>query len=390
MAEAPRSDAEDDWYFKEYGRVATHREMLEDEVRVRSFRKAIFATCRGKAVLDIGCGSGVLSLFAAQAGASRVVAVEGSARAARLAKEAVRSNGFEGRITVVCGRIEDEAVAAEVDAALQRWPGRSEPSADGRPPKVDVIVSEWMGYMLVFEDMFRSVGVARDRWLSPDGVMIPAICSVWAAPFCGQDLIEELGGFWQRKPYGFDMSHMVESAVKEVCSQPVIDELEPGCLLAKPAKLWRLDCAKDPAEAARTQHVAFDFVLERAMPLHGLAVWFTCLLAPGIGFSTGPGSDSTHWAQTLLFAGRFGEDDTGSSQMVYRTKGLRCGRGDSVQGELCWDTTGRSMRVLLRGTRSSCAGEVSEAPDAPQEAELPSEDSVPFTADFDWSLSMRS
>ncbi|RVX10944.1 Protein arginine N-methyltransferase PRMT10 [Vitis vinifera] len=39
------------------------------------------------------------------------------------------------------------------------------------PEKVDVIISEWMGYFLLRESMFDSVISARDRWLKPTGVM---------------------------------------------------------------------------------------------------------------------------------------------------------------------------------------------------------------------------
>lgn len=32
-------------------------------------------------------------------------------------------------------------------------------------PKVDIIISEWMGYFLLFENMLNSVLYARDKWL---------------------------------------------------------------------------------------------------------------------------------------------------------------------------------------------------------------------------------
>ena len=39
--------------------------------------------------------------------------------------------------------------------------------------KVDIIVSEWMGYCLFYESMMETVLFARDKWLAPNGLMFP-------------------------------------------------------------------------------------------------------------------------------------------------------------------------------------------------------------------------
>ena len=36
--------------------------------------------------------------------------------------------------------------------------------------KVDIIISEWMGYFLLFESMLDSVLYARNKYLAPNGV----------------------------------------------------------------------------------------------------------------------------------------------------------------------------------------------------------------------------
>ncbi|GFH25311.1 protein arginine N-methyltransferase, partial [Haematococcus lacustris] len=65
--------------------------MLEDKPRTSAYQRALEcnpALLRGKVVMDLGCGSGILSLFAARAGAARVVALEASQRMAMLAQKA--------------------------------------------------------------------------------------------------------------------------------------------------------------------------------------------------------------------------------------------------------------------------------------------------------------
>jgi len=77
--------------------------MMEDTIRTPIYREAILenpTNFRGKVVMDVGCGSGILSLFAAQAGAKKVFAIEASA-AAEIARTLVKANGFENVIEVI-------------------------------------------------------------------------------------------------------------------------------------------------------------------------------------------------------------------------------------------------------------------------------------------------
>jgi predicted RNA methylase len=61
---------------------------------------------KDKIVLDIGCGTGILSMFAARAGAKKVYAIECSA-IAKQCKKIIKANGFEGTIEVIQGKMEE-------------------------------------------------------------------------------------------------------------------------------------------------------------------------------------------------------------------------------------------------------------------------------------------
>ena len=50
------------------------------------------------------------------------------------------------------------------------------------PEKVDIIVSEWMGYFLLRESMLDSVLVARDKFLKPGGALYPSHARLYVAP----------------------------------------------------------------------------------------------------------------------------------------------------------------------------------------------------------------
>ena len=69
----------DPTYFGYYAMLTHQQNMLQDTVRTSLYHQAILGNAewlRGKRVMDVGCGSGILSFFAAQAGASRVEAIE--------------------------------------------------------------------------------------------------------------------------------------------------------------------------------------------------------------------------------------------------------------------------------------------------------------------------
>ena len=71
--------------------------MLKDEVRTLTYRNSIYHNkhlFRGKVVLDVGCGTGVLSMFAAKAGAAKVIGIECSS-ICDYARKIVSANGFD-------------------------------------------------------------------------------------------------------------------------------------------------------------------------------------------------------------------------------------------------------------------------------------------------------
>ncbi|TYH69108.1 hypothetical protein ES332_D05G033300v1 [Gossypium tomentosum] len=153
-----------DYYFDSYSHFGIFSEMLKDVVRTKTYQNVIYRNkflFQNKVVLDVGAGTGILSLFCAKAGAAHVYAVECS-HMADMDKQIVETNGLSDVVTVLKGKIEE----IELPVA-----------------KVDIIISEWMGYFLLFENMLNTVLYARDKWLTMDiSKMVPGDAS-FTAPF---------------------------------------------------------------------------------------------------------------------------------------------------------------------------------------------------------------
>ena len=259
-----------------YAEFEVHRTMICDRVRTEAFRRAIDSVVRpGDIVLDVGAGSGILSVFAARAGAGRVYAVERTPVAV-LAQELAAANGVAEIVQVIHGDVMDVEL----------------------PEPVDVIVSEWLGGFGIDEGMLVPVIVARDRWLKPGGVMIPGLVTAWVGLVHDRYLGETVE-FLRDNPYGLRFDDLVEKTVNEIGYSGSFRHLAAGDLRSEARRLWTTDAQLIPLEQAQAPHEA-----ETLLPVrdHGranaLALWFSAELAPGVSLSIGPGDPPTHWGMT--------------------------------------------------------------------------------------------
>ena len=259
-----------------YAEIEVHRTMICDRVRTEVFRRAIDSVVRpGDIVLDVGAGSGILSMFAARAGAARVYAVERTTVAV-LAQELAAANGLGEIIEVIHGDV--------LDVEL--------------PERVDVIVSEWLGGFGIDEGMLVPVIAARDRWLKPGGVMIPRSVTAWAGLVHDRYLGETVG-FLRDNPYGLRLDGLVEMTLNEISYSGTFRHLAEGDRRSEPGRLWTTDADLIPIEQAQAPHEAETLLQVRdAGTANALALWFSADLAPGISLSIGPGDPPTHWGMT--------------------------------------------------------------------------------------------
>jgi predicted RNA methylase len=259
-----------------YGKLPVHRWMLRDGVRNEAYRQALTHLVKpGAVVLDMGAGTGILSIFAVNAGAKKVYAVERSA-IANVAKRMIERNGHADKITVIESDLEDVTL----------------------PERVDVLVSEWMGGFGVDENMLAPLVMARDRHLVPGGKIIPGRVTALLAPASLTDLDEHLA-HWRSRPHGVDMTVIAENTANETFQSQTV--LEPVDLLATPQPMWSHDpyvCSL--AEADQPFIANLTFTANRAGMLSGFVAWFTAEMGDGKDLTNDPSAPDTHWGRTVF------------------------------------------------------------------------------------------
>lgn len=205
-----------------------------------------------------------------------------------------------------------------------------------------------MGYFLLFEAMLDSVIYARDRYLAPDGLMIPSHATLRIAPFADPDFISSHISFWH-SVYGFKMSSMLSNIYEEA----LVLGIEPSTLPADATVFLQL-----PLHTATVGDLTFmnefRFTLKEDIDsLDGFAVWFDMFFMPSsksslpsdpipsqmqkkglVAFTTGPDGPQTHWQQGVLL---IDHKDKGFTPMK---------KGQTIAGKIGYQKKEEKSRLL--------------------------------------------
>lgn len=277
-------DASATQYFQFYGYLSQQQNMMQDYVRTATYQRAIHsnsADFKDKVVLDVGAGSGILSFFAAQAGARKVYAVEASSMA-KHAQLLVQTNNLIDRIVVIEGKIE------EIDL----------------PEPVDIIISEPMGYMLFNERMLETFLYAKKWFRNPEqGFMFPSRGDLHITPFTDTQLYIEQStkaNFWYSKDFhGVDLRALHSAATDEYFKQPIVDTFDIRICMAKTVR-HTVDFQRAIESDLYCISIPLEFIATQTGHIHGLAFWFDVAFIGSlqtIWLSTSPSQPLTHWYQ---------------------------------------------------------------------------------------------
>eukprot|EP00934_Nitzschia_sp_Nitz4_P008668 Nitzschia sp. Nitz4//scaffold192_size41448//18721//20073//NITZ4_007485-RA/size41448-snap-gene-0.46-mRNA-1//1//CDS//3329540236//8658//frame0 len=323
-------------YFCSYAQLYHQKQMLADHNRMAAYHAAILGNSdvfKDKVVMDIGTGSGILAVWAAQAGARKVYAIEYTDMAHH-ARKVMEANGVDHIVTVIQGAVEEIKLPIEEDSL--------ECDDPEHPDRVvDIFISEWMGYFLLRESMMDSVIRARDKFLKPaTGLMFPSHTTMYVAPV--EDDEERRAGLGEyaatmsdwtdfqettKQVYGVDMEILKKDFDREQKEYFLWSsrwrELPEDAVLAEPKAVKYLDmmtCTIEDSKGIELSEpdCSFDFEVDGTRnqgPVSGFAGWFTADFKsrtdeagesapklPNPAFlSTGPENGYTHWGQQVFY-----------------------------------------------------------------------------------------
>jgi len=276
---------------------------LRDAARNEAYRAAFEAArprLQGATVMDIGTGSGILAFLAAQYGAKKVYAIEGSPEIARVASRLARANNLHHIVEIVPKHLE-KVTFDDIPAG-----------------SVDIIVSELFSHFLVGEIGLQVVTLAKQRFLRPGGLVLPEIAWLKLSPFEDPALGAELRArhsFWEQTDFmGLDLTAALPLAAEQQLKEIVLDIVQPEELLIPPEQSPGecLDLV-GPDDPEVWRKISFELQFPdrtRDATIDGLCGWWDAVFSgdcmgdkPPV-LSTAPGAPPTVWAQCRFLLDR--------------------------------------------------------------------------------------
>jgi len=242
-----------------------HFDIIADEVRNETYGRALEAVVKpGMTVLEIGTGTGLLSMLAARAGAAHVYTVEREPDVARAAREIIARNDMADRITVI-----------DKDAHELRL-------GEDLPRRADVFVAELVDDSLLGEDVLGLTRLARERFLVDDAILLPSEVSAIGCVVAADE--QHHKRYRMADVMGFDLTPFNRfSPVRS--SWYDMTQGRDVVPLSEPTTLLHLDLTRDVPKEAST---AVSLTITRPGKAEGVMRWLRLDFGHGIVYEVRP------------------------------------------------------------------------------------------------------
>ena len=247
-----------------------HSSMINDEPRNRAYLEAIkLAVDDGFFVLEIGTGSGLLSMMAAASGAGDVISCESSTTIANVAKKIISRNGYEKNINVINKKSTELIIGADL------------------PRKADLLISEILSAGFVGEGVRSTILDANTRLLKKDGRMIPESGDIRIA-LVGNNA-EVLDAVLVSGSQGFDLSEFNSITQRQFS----LKLKEKPKLLSNPEDAFSINLY-DKNEIVKEEKIIKLQANQSGLCL-GLIQWLRVQIYKDIQYENNPGEIFSHW-----------------------------------------------------------------------------------------------
>lgn len=272
---------------QQFRNLEIHERMLADYVRLEAYAQGIHSAVRqGDVVVDLGCGTGILSMFAAQRNPQKIYAID-HADIIDLAKRVAQHHKID---CIEFLKINSRSFSL--------------------PEKADVIIHEQMGSFLVDENMLENLMDLKARILKPGGRIVPAKFELYLEPVClKRD--HRLPFLWENNISGVDYSFLKEDEAHRhtscdgkigglVHKEPRLENAALDYYLCKPEPVLEFDLNLISSERHIPQSLVVRKRAIRSGFADGISIYFRATFDHGVSFDTALNSPRTNWRAPFL------------------------------------------------------------------------------------------